>query len=71
MYTRVGKQRSLGLFFCQNDLPSYERIVLVKGKLAKIHYDSALRPQRSCFANPVVDTYSQLSYQKAFKLVKR
>ena len=31
-------------------------IILAKGKLATIHYDSAPRPQKSCFANPNVDT---------------
>ena len=30
------------------------RIILAKGKLATIHYDSAPRPQRSYFAHPNV-----------------
>ena len=32
------------------------RISLEKGKLATIHYDSALRPERSCFAHPTLCT---------------
>ena len=30
-------------------------VILAKGQLATIHYDSAPRPQRSCFANPNLD----------------
>ena len=33
-----------------------ERIILDKGKFAKIHYDSSPRPQRSCFAHSSVST---------------
>ena len=36
---------------------SYWRIILAKGKLATIHYDSAPRPQRSCFAHPIIHSY--------------
>ena len=56
IYIRVGKTGSLGpwrrlivycskLYFCQNDPP-----IFAKGKLVRIHYDSALRPQRSSAA---------------------
>ena len=31
-------------------------IIFAKGQLATIHYDSAPRPQRSCFAHPTVHT---------------
>ena len=59
---RVGKTGSLQpwsrfivycskLSFCQNDFP-IGGIILAKGQLATTHYDSAPRPQRSCFANP-------------------
>ena len=48
------------LSFCQNDRPmgniANGRIILAKGKLATIHYDSAPRPQRSRFAHPSVHT---------------
>ena len=30
------------------------RIILVKGKLATINYDSTPRPQSSCFAHPII-----------------
>ena len=66
MYIRVGKKESLGhwsrvILYC-NKISSAKRIlpslhwgtILAKGQLARIHYDSAPRPQRSCFANPNV-----------------
>ena len=65
---RVGKTGSLGpwskfvvycrkLSFCQNDSP-IGGFNLAKRQLATIaiHYVSAPRPQRSCFANPNIHT---------------
>ena len=62
IYIRVGKTGSLGpwsrvivyfskLSFCQK-WSLNGRIILAKGKLATIHFDSAPRSQRSCFAHP-------------------
>ena len=63
VYVRVGKTVSLGpwsrvivycskLSFFQNDPLSNLRIILAKGKLATINYESVPRSQRSCFAHP-------------------
>ena len=39
------------LSFCQNDSPNGGSFWQM---FATIHYDSATRPQRSCFANPTI-----------------
>ena len=39
-------------------------IILAKGQLATIHYDSAPRPQRSCFANSNVTMYLNILKSK-------
>ena len=49
MDIRVGKTGSLEPW---SRVIVYWGIILAKGKLASIHYDSAPRPQRSCFAHP-------------------
>ena len=44
-------------------------VILAKGKLATTHYDSAPRPQRSCFANPTLhaNVYYGRSLGRVFK----
>ena len=46
--------------FAKMIIPLAWGIIVAKGQLAIIHYDSALRPQRSCFANPTVYTIAVL-----------
>ena len=71
LYIRVGKTGSLWtwsrvivycskLSFYHNDPPMHNgRIISAKGKLATIHYDSAPRPQRSCFAHTTLYSFSR------------
>ena len=51
---RVGIVASLP--FAKIFIPLHWGIILAKGQLDTIHYDSAPRPQKSCVVNPSVGT---------------
>ena len=52
-YSRPGHFGAIPSICNQRSLEHW-RIILAKGQLDTIHYDSAPRPKRSCFSNPTV-----------------